>query len=325
MIGALDKPLQGDAAVLAWNQLQHTSAEPRHVEALKQSRKCAVYRLEGIGPDGTTLIAKRSAATRARIEWTIYKQFLPHVPVPSVQCYGYREELEGKFWWLFLEEANGERYVPERSDHRALAGHWLGAMHRTSLDVELPASLPDRGLEHHRQLLCAARAELWERVDNPVLSADEVALLRSIAAECDVLDTQWEVLERECNSAPRVLVHGDFARKNLRVRDGAALLVFDWDKAGWGSPAIDLAQFVGHTASPDLVVYCSVFGQLDVRAIQRLADCGNLLRIVDKISWATACMTGDAYELLLRPLSMLRKYESQLAAALRAVDWGQDD
>ena len=32
-------------------------------------------------------------------------------------------------------------------------------------------------------------------------------------------------------------------------------------------------------------------------------------------------MQGNTYEFLLKPLSVLRLYEPQLAAALRAVNW----
>jgi hypothetical protein len=99
--------------------------------------------------------------------------------------------------------------------------------------------------------------------------------------------------------------------------------------AGWGFPATDLAQ-IEKCARPDLNAYHSVIRrelpQLDVRDIQRLADYGNLLRVIDKIFWATLSWSatpgaGDPYWFRLTPLLMIKKYEPQLAAALRAVDW----
>ena len=59
--------------------------------------------------------------------------------------------------------------------------------------------------------------------------------------------------------------------------------------------------------------------------LQRLARFGSLLRVVDKIFWETVRLTGESYELLLRPLTTLREYVPQLAAALRALDWTWHD
>ena len=100
--------------------------------------------------------------------------------------------------------------------------------------------------------------------------------------------------------------------------------MYDWEMAGWGFPATDLAQ-VDRCARADLDAYYLVarqdFPQLDVRDIQRLANYGNLLRVVDAIYWATLLMVRDAYRSLLKPLQMIAKYETQLAASLRAVNW----
>ena len=95
--------------------------------------------------------------------------------------------------------------------------------------------------------------------------------------------------------------------------------------AGWGVPATDLAQFLGRTVSPDLEVYSSLlrqdFPQLDLRDIQRLADYGNILRLVDKIFWEAKRLVGGSYEVVLKPLMTVQLYEPQLATALRAVGW----
>ena len=115
--------------------------------------------------------------------------------------------------------------------------------------------------------------------------------------------------------------------RNLRIRPGAngpALLVYDWEMAGWGFPATDLAQ-VDRCARADLDAYYSSarqdFPQLDFSDIQWLANYGNLLRVVDAIYWATLFMVRDAYRSLLKPLQMIGKYEAQLAASLHAVNW----
>ena len=90
-------------------------------------------------------------------------------------------------------------------------------------------------------------------------------------------------------------------------------------------PATDLAQIVGRAASPDLNVYGSVvqrdFGRLDARDIQRLADCGKLLRVVDELYWATTLIAGSSYKCFVRPLWNFRICEPELVAAFRAMKW----
>jgi len=310
-------------AMRAWCEFQRAWIEPGRIEALKVEQKAATYRLNGVGPSGASVIAKRCRTPTARVERMIYTQFLPRVPVPRLACYGFLEEPGGEFCWLFLEEASGEMYSPQCAEHRALAGRWLGTLDLTPLAAELQAQLPDRRPDYYLQRLRTVRAKLGEHLDSRALGADELQVLRTVSAHCDALESRWDEVKDCCAAMPSTLVHCDFVVKNLRVRDGATgpeLLVFDWELAGWGVPATDLAQFVGHTVSPDLSVYASVmqrdFGDLDARIIQRVADCGRLLRLVDELYWASALMTRDTYEFLKRPVVHFRMYEPQLAAAL---------
>src|SRR5438093_5928449 len=314
-------------AVKAWCQLQHTWNEPQRVEILRLKRKSAVFRLEGVGPGGTVIIAKRCPATTARVERMIYDEILARVPVPSLHCHGFLEEPDSELCWLFLEEARGEMYSPQRADDRVLAAHWLGTVHGASLSAELKASLPDRGAGHHLGLLRSCRTTLREHLaDNSTLPGEDEALLRRIVKYCDVMESHWNELQTICEVLPHTVVHGDFVSKNVRSQHGPAgpaLLVFDWELAGRGAPALDLAQFVGLTVSPDLAVYGSVlkraYPHVDVRDIQRAADWGNLLRLVDEMYWATLLMQFGRYELVLKPLLTLRLYEPGLGAGLEAI------
>src|SRR5206468_11327144 len=105
--------------------------------------------------------------------------------------------------------------------------------------------------------------------------------------------------------------------------------VYDWEMAGWGWPATDVAQSLGRCVSPDLPAYCSAlrqnFPKLQPREIRRLAAYGNVLRVVDKIFWETVTMEGDSYEFLLKPLLTLQNYQPQLTAALRTLHWNGHD
>jgi aminoglycoside phosphotransferase (APT) family kinase protein len=321
--------LEEHRAVKAWRQLQPECPAPEQIEILKLKSKSAVYRLSGVGPDRSAVVAKRCPAATATVERAIYDEFLASLPLPALRCYGFVPEPAGVLGWLFLEDAGKHPYSPDNSEHRTLAGRWLGTIHRARLSAEFQAQLPDRGPGHYLRLLRSARAAVLEHVDNPVLSADEKALLRTMVAHCDVIEARWEELEKAFEGRRRTLVHGDFVTKNLRLHSSTAdpaLLVYDWEMAGWGVPATDLAQSLGRCVSPDLDAYCSLLRQddpqIDIRDFRRLADYGYLLRLVDKIFWDTVGIGGDTYAFLLRPVLSLRYYEPLLAGALRVLDWG---
>src|SRR5437667_3869240 len=99
--------LMSHPAVQAWRQL-YPDSEPARIAPLRVSaRKPTVYRLEGAGPAGVAIIAKRSRASDARIERTVYEEILPNLKVPSLHYYGFLEGADGTFCWSFLEEACG--------------------------------------------------------------------------------------------------------------------------------------------------------------------------------------------------------------------------
>jgi hypothetical protein len=323
-------------SVKAWRLLEPGSPAPERIEILKLKTKSAVYRLAGVGPGGSAVIAKRCRAATAAMERTIYDEFLADLPLPALRCHGFVPD--GDFGWLFVEDAGRHAYSPDHGEHRALAGRWLGTIHRTPLSPAFQARLPDRGPGHYLQSVRSARATMLEHVDSPVLSADEAAPMRTVIAQCDVIEAHWEELEKFFEGWPRSLVHGDFVIKNLKLRNGVAdpaLLVYDWEMSGWGVPATDLAQSLGRCASPDLETYCAALKQdspgrgNDAASpsgdLRRLADYGRLLRLVDKIYWDTVSIGGNTREFLIRPVLTLRDYEPQLTDALRVLDWRPRD
>ncbi len=312
-------------AVQAWLQVQSDSGEPRSLELLQRRRHSTVYRLNEVRQDGARVIAKRCRVATARIEHAIYEELLPLTGMPALRCYGMLEEPEGEYCWLFLEDAAGVRYSPQLPHNRALAGCWLAETHLAAVSAGLKSRLPDRELDHYLRLLHGCRAMLLHHLGGSALSAEDAAVFRNVAAHLDALESLWGELEEICDVMPRTLVHGDFVNKNLRIRDaatGPVLLVFDWEFAGWGVPAADLAQFIDRAASPDLSLYCSIANReqlhLDLRDIQAVAACGNLLRMVDQMSWATTDQEFVFPTRLVKAISLLRSYESSITGALSA-------
>ena len=269
------------------------------------------------------MIAKRCRPATARIEHMIYTELLPLTGMPALHSYGMLEDPEKEFCWLFLEDAAGDRYSPQLPNHRELAGHWLAEAHLAAMQADFKSCLPDRDLDHYLRLLRTCRSMLLRHLDSGALPVRDAAVFRSIARHLDEMELVWGEMARICEVMPRTLVHNDFVIKNLSVRyttQGPALLVFDWEFAGWGVPAADLAQFIDRVASPDLGLYCSTlrlehFG-LRLRDIQAVAACGNLLRLVEQLSWATVGHESVLPSQLVKATAQLQSYEPSILEAL---------
>ena len=324
--------LQGDLlqqpAVRVWSQLQPERVEPESIEILKKRRKSTVYRLCGVGPDGSAVIAKRSWLAQALVERTIYEEVLPHLPIPALSYYGFAVEEEGEYGWLFLADAIGEEYSPHIAAHRALAAQWLGLIHTSAVGVAAAARLPDRGPDYYLECLRSAHDKILRNLTNPALTADDLTVLKTVVGQCEVVGSHWSQIEQLCGRLPRTLIHGDFAPKNMRVRDGRApiaLLPFDWGSAGWGSAAPDLVQSGISAnncwASADLAVYCSMVREcwpyLDMQNLQPLAIFGKMFR-------SLVCIDRDADSLVTEWVEKcmwnMRSYMAEMADAIQAAE-----
>src|SRR5881396_1613906 len=169
-------------AVVAWCRL-HPNAEPLRITPLKVRRKKnQVYRLDGIGWAGAPVIAKRCPKAVALVERTVYEEILPRTAVPSLHHYGFIEEPDGEYSWLFMEEATGADYSNLLADHRALAARWLGLLHSAAAHTAAAARLPDASPGRYLDLLQATRELIQGHLDNPVLSADDVVRIEEIHA-----------------------------------------------------------------------------------------------------------------------------------------------
>jgi hypothetical protein len=301
------------------------------VEPVKTRRNlhADVYRLTGAGPAGPTVIAKRGLRDRAQAERTAYEELLPHVPVRTLRYYGCVEEADGPHCWLFLEDAAGEEYSAAAEAHRRLAGRWLGRVQAAFGPAAAAARLPDRGPGHYRQRLRTACACLREHLTCFAPSTEQRVVLERLGAWCEVLEGYWDQVEHACAGMPRVPIHGDLSYKNLRVRagaGGATLLVYDWETAGWGVPATDLAEsplLAPHfAAQPDLASYWEAvrdhWPRIDLGTVKQWANLGTIFRCAAAITWDIRSLErGGALKLLKRA----ELYQAILAHALKAAGW----
>lgn len=321
--------IKSHPAVRAWCQL-HPQAEPTQITPLRASkRKSAVYRLVGAGPDATAVIAKRSRTATAQVERTVYEEVLSHLAVPALRFGGFLPERDEDYSWLFLEEATGQAYSNLLPEHRARAGRWLGRLHTAAADAATGAGLPDGGPGRYQRLLHAFRDIARHNFDNPVLSPEDLAFLDGLLARLDDLAGHWDRLEAICHGVPPTLVHGDFNGRNIRLaseRGEATVAVFDWEVAGWGVPAVDLAQLTVPSsqlcANPDVPTYWEAVRErwptVSLEACRRLAYCGTVFRTLAAMSWIADNLANDGAHACLGDM---RLYAAELDGALRELDW----
>jgi aminoglycoside phosphotransferase (APT) family kinase protein len=139
-----------------------------------------------------------------------------------------------------------------------------------------------------------------------------------VIAQCDYLSSNWEQFASLCEEMPKTLVHGDFIPKNVGVRStqaGITLLPFDWEKAGWGSPAEDISRVDIPTYWDTVQDYWPESG---IQAFNRLANIGEVFRCLVYIDWI-APQLGD--KVVEKPLHHLRLCETWLADLIKTSPW----
>lgn len=315
-------------AALAWLAVEPRSTVPDRVELVKEKQKSSTYRLPGVGSGGRDIIAKRCLRSTARIERLVYEEFLTRCPQPSLRLHGFLEESRNDECWLFIEDAGPLAYQRELALHRVLAGSWLAVLHASASDTGIRRGLPDREPAHYLRMLQASRAFLARQTTNPVLPRRDLRMLKALREDCDRLESRWDEIDAACQGAPRTLVHGDLASKNVRIRNTGGVLTFaafDWENAGWGVPATDLAQRAGHVVSPSLHAYSRWAGRLwdgvDEATLGRVAHCGRVFRLLESIIWEGDIPFGRPYSYFSKTMSTYRVYQTRMHRWLEEAVW----
>lgn len=318
-------------ATKAWYELGLDRIEPEAIVALKEHDKSAVYRLEGVGPAGGCIIGKRCKRATATVERVIYEEILPCLPIPALHYYGFIEESEEEFCWLFLEDAHGDEFSPCLEVHRTLAARWVATMHISAADIVDPEWLPDRGPAYYLRQLQLTSNIFRQSFNNPRLNRDQITVLKAILARYEFLESRWGQISSLSDSVPRTLVHGDFVAKNMFVcnsKTGPTLLPFDWENAGYGVIFVDLAQSppstIEFSANPDIGAYWAVvrnyWPDIKIRDLERLANFGTLLRLLEAINWIAERLSLEWIE---KPVSIIDVYECWLAEVIQTLGLGK--
>jgi ATP-binding cassette, subfamily B, bacterial len=318
-------------AVQAWCKLGPDRPVPDRIAPakLKPGRrgKSSVYRLEGLGPDWAVVIAKACRGVSGVGERTVYERFLSQLPLPAARYHGCVEDPTSDRTWIFLDEVRGEEYSYILPQHRVYAARWLGVLHTGAQMVGPQSGLPDAGPNRYLEQLRTARDLIRANFDNPALSADDLAFLETVLSRLDQLEEQWDRLAAACAGMPQTLVHGDFSGKNVRVQaaEDHGIAVFDWEDAGWGVPAADLAQLVlpssRISASPDIATYWALVREHwpdhDRSDLERIAYCGSVFRSLAALQWDCHHLAHDWAQWFL---ASMRLYDAEIAHALDRID-----
>jgi Phosphotransferase enzyme family len=298
-------------AIQAWLRFRPGSFAPREISLLKNSPRSIVFRLSGIGPGGSGIVAKRCPRADGYFESFIYNEVLGPLPFDSLRCYGFVEDGAGEYGWLFLEDGGVEPIA--RKSELSFA-HWLGVLHASTSNLGGPSRLPLRGPAWHLEGLRTARSGLCESVREQRLGDADRSALEGILFCFDVLEQNWHRIEECCDRLPWALVHGDLQPKNIMTRraaSGIAFLPLDWEESGWGPPAVDLAGI-------DVAGYWTAahekWPRVEFRRVEEQVRCGSVLHVLTAVGWETVRLASGSRHKAYRRLQI---YAEQISAAMK--------
>ncbi len=295
-------------AVQAWLRFRPGSSEPSGIRLLKNTSRSTVCRIEGVGPGGSGIVAKWCPRADGELEAFIYREVLDRLSMASVCCHGFIDDGSGDYGWLFLEDG-GIKRVADKGESLPMAfSHWLALLHGSASDLPLRGRLPERGPAWYLETRQSIRKQNWGDLDRSAFDTMLVCF--------EVLERNWHIVEERCEGLPWTLVHCDLQPKNVLVRNtasGIAFLPLDWEDAGWGAPAPDLAEI-------DAVSYWSTAQRtwpgIELRRVDEQVVCGVLFKILSAVGWEMSRLAAGSEEKATR---RLRIYAPRLTASTQGL------
>lgn len=269
-----------------------------------------------MGPGGSDIVAKWCPRADGELEAFIYSAVLDRLSMQSIRCYGFVEEGSGEHGWLFLEDA-GITHVADKGESFPIAfAHWLALLHGSASSLPIRDRLPERGPAWYLETVRTARQGLCQSLSERDWSDPDRSAVERTLVCFEILERNWHLVQERCEGLPWTLVHCDLQPKNVLVREtasGIAFLPLDWEDAGWGAPAADLAEIDAHS-------YWSTarktWASIELRRVEEQVCCGALFQILSAVGWEVVRLAAGSEEKAMR---RLRIYAPRLTASTEAL------
>lgn len=293
-------------------------------EFLTGGRHATIVHLRTGGQSGTSVVAKLRPSGGLDLECMIHKAVLPGLGVETPEFLGFASGSDGESDVLFLEYVGATEFQSSHPAHQDAAGRWLGRCHGASALASIPALVPRRSSDEDRVKLSTTRSRLSATLGNHALGQKGGLLVSQVLELLDTATGRWPKWAERTASVPRVLTHGAFVSRNVRMRGvgiDLTTLPFDWDHVAVRSPAIDLARTPGRSrgfgANASLETYRATLAAsglpLDHRVVAALATIGTMVRAASCIGWLINSLASEYVD---GPLAELEIYRQALEAAL---------
>jgi hypothetical protein len=204
--------------------------------------------VKDVGPTG---LSSEAAATKPahtldpEREISVYRDLLSPAALSTPRFHGAAVDPGEKRWWLFLERVEGEVLTDVGElDVWCEAAAWAGGLDR-AVDRDMDTLL-HRDADWHGRWIDAAIVALGDEPLAERLGADRSPLVERLDA------------------LPRAFVHGELYPANVLVarRGGPSRIApVDWELAGTGPYALDLAALVSGWNREDREAMCRSFHQ----------------------------------------------------------------
>jgi phosphotransferase family enzyme len=300
---------------------------PTRVELLRRAKsKPAIYRMVFEDTSHPAVFVKHSQRTGLELERRMYQDVLPRLPLTVPRYLGSCLDDEG-LTWLFIEDVGAGEFLAGDPGHRVLAARWLGLMHGSAATRVAGVPFPDAGPARYLGHLHRGRERIRTNLGNPAMDDQDRAILNGMLERLDEVEARWPGVERACQGLPVTLVHGDMRKKNVRIGRGTGAPVlygFDWEMAGWGVPAADLASACGRGATirldPETYVETvrEFWPDFDAAAVSRLSVLGRIFQALAGAEWDGASLRFESTVCLLMPVSSMRIHDTTISGALAA-------
>lgn len=322
--------LDSDSGYRAWLRVEPNAPQPIQTDLLKPSvlekrSKSFVFRIHGVGPNGSPIIAKLCKRNSGLLERSMYQDVLSLLPIDSLGYYGSVCDPGSDFVWLFMEDAGEDDGTSSIDVHRVFASGWLGKFHAASNELGQLSFLPLRNGDFFLEHLCRARERILNSLAIRSWDDDARKVLRSVEGTLGYLANKWDRIEQSWSSLPHSVAHGDFRPRHVRpcaeesrIRIG----VWDWEWAGWGPIALDIATIRAHQSDERIGAYLAgtsaTWPHLTSRYVTLMGEFGALLRRVSAVYWATASLGIQDAQWAVNDISL---YNKDLADGLYRRVW----